>query len=140
MAAEVGSISWIQGDCSKINKMKQHNLEFMGNIWDWTNESFADGLAISCEHARNGQDVFSVVYNLEVLHLFPFPLEWNPKQKSCFPSISFQNKSKVCKSELDWIVGAWMMLNQLSQTSQDCKQIFKRTFLNLAVQSFSCLF
>ena len=32
LAAEIGWISWIQGDCSKINKMKQCNLEFVGNM------------------------------------------------------------------------------------------------------------
>lgn len=32
LAAEVGWISWIQGNCSKINKMKQCNLEFVGNM------------------------------------------------------------------------------------------------------------
>lgn len=32
LAVKVGWINWIQGDWSKINKMKQHNLEFVGNM------------------------------------------------------------------------------------------------------------
>lgn len=91
LAAEVGWISWIQGDCSKINKMKQHKLEFVGTVWDWANETSAGGLAISCEHASSVLGKWTgcsrrARYNLEDLHLFPFPQEWKLKQKSYVPS------------------------------------------------------
>lgn len=99
LAAEVGWISWIQGDCSKINKMKQCNLEFVGNMWDWAKETFADGLAINCKHAGSMLGKWTgcslcVLYNLEILHLFPFPQEWNLKQKSYFP-LAFKTKIRL---------------------------------------------
>ena len=41
-----------------------------------------------------------VLYNLEALHLFPFPQDRNLKTEKLLP-LSFQNKSRACKSELN---------------------------------------
>lgn len=102
LAAELGWISWIEGDCSKVNKMKQHKLEFVGNIWDWANETFAGGLAASCEQARSGQDVLCVYrITLKACIYFHFPRNGLCNKKAPFLHISFQNKSEVCKSDLD---------------------------------------
>lgn len=102
LAAELSWISWIEGDCSKVNKMKQHKLEFVGNIWDWANETFAGGLATSCEQARSGQDVLCVYrITLKACIYFHFPRNELCNKKAPFLHISFQNKSEVCKSDLD---------------------------------------